>query len=388
MPPANAGGSDAWQHTGVLTGTDVVHPINMLHGKHRGRLGRVAAPSLLLLCLGAGGCKRTISDRPIGPEVQIKAPLGLPPLSIPKNNPPTADAIALGRKLFYDKHISVDGTLSCASCHDPRDYFTDGKNVSSGVRGALGTRNAPTILNAAYQPFQFWDGRASTLEEQAAFPIADPAEMSQPHAADVSKLGDDPVYRAMFKKTFGTEDVTIGRVEAALASFERTALSGNSAFDRYRYGGQSDALTPAQLRGFFVYLDPTRGNCAACHSVGANSALFTDGKFHNIGEGVNDGGGFSDVGRFHETKVATDTGAFKTASLRNIAKTAPYMHDGSLKTLKEVVDFYAGGGNSNPYLDPEMKKIHLTPADRADLLEFLQSLTGDIPPNLGPPEGK
>ena len=177
-------------------------------------------------------------------------------------------------------------------------------------------------------------------------------------------------------------------MEAALASFERTALSGDSAFDRYRYGGDSGALTPAQLRGLFVFLDPTRGNCAACHSVGANSALFTDGKFHNIGAGVNDQGGFSDVGRFHETKVATDTGAFKTATLRDIARTAPYMHDGSLKTLKEVVDFYAGGGNSNPYLDPEMKKIHLSPGDRADLVEFLQSLTGDMPPNTGPPEGK
>ena len=348
----------------------------------------VAAIAVVLLSTVMSGCKRTVSDRPIGPEVQIKVPLGLPALSIPKNNPPTADSIALGRKLFYDKRISLDATLSCASCHDPRDYFTDGKNVSSGVRGALGTRNAPTILNAAYLPFQFWDGRASTLEEQAAFPIADPHEMSQAHAADVSKLGDDPAYRAMFKKSFGTEDVTIGRVEAALASFERTALSGDSAFDRYRYGGQADALTPAQLRGFAVYLDPTRGNCAACHSVGANSALFTDGKFHNIGEGVNDQGGFSDVGRFHETKVATDTGAFKTATLRNIAKTAPYMHDGSLKTLKEVVDFYAGGGNSNPYLDPEMRKIHLSAGDRTDLLEFLQSLTGDLPPNIGPPEGK
>lgn len=369
----------------MLTGVSQVHPINMLGGEHGTRMGIAGT---LLLCTLLSGCNRTVSDRPIGPEVQIPVPLGLPPLSIPRNNPPTADAIALGRKLFYDKHVSVDATLSCASCHDPRDYFTDGKNVSSGVRGALGTRNAPTILNAAYLPFQFWDGRASTLEEQAAFPIADPHEMSQAHAADVSKLGDDPAYRAMFKKTFGSEDVTIGRVEAALASFERTALSGNSAFDRYRYGGQANALTPAQLRGFFVYLDPARGNCAACHTVDGKSALFTDGKFHNIGEGVNDAGGFSDVGRFHETKVATDTGAFKTATLRNIAKTAPYMHDGSLKTLKQVVDFYAGGGNSNPYLDPEMKKIHLTPSDRSDLLEFLQSLTGDMPPNLGPPEEK
>ena len=373
----------------MLTGRSAVHPINMRRNKQRREFGVSASLSLLLgLCMLSSGCRRAVSDRPIGNPVQIQAPLGLPPLPIPRNNPPTAETIALGRKLFYDKRISVDATLSCASCHDPQAYFTDGRNVSAGVRGALGTRNAPTILNAAYLPFQFWDGRASTLEEQAAFPIADPAEMSRAHAADVSKLGDDPIYRAMFKKSFGTEDVTIGRVEAALASFERTALSGNSAFDRYRYGGRPDALSPSQLRGFFVFLDPARGNCAACHTVGADSALFTDGKFHNIGEGVNDQGGFTDVGRFHETKVETDTGAFKTATLRNIAKTAPYMHDGSLKTLKQVVDFYAGGGNSNPYLDPEMKKIHLSAGDRTDLLEFLQSLTGDMPPNAGPPEGK
>jgi cytochrome c peroxidase len=344
---------------------------------------------LLLACLAPAGCrKHEVSSKPIGAPVTIKVPLGLPPLPIPKDNPPTAETIALGRRLFYDKHVSVDNTLSCASCHDPKADFTDGKNVSTGVRGALGTRNAPTILNAAYLPFQFWDGRAITLEEQAAFPIANPVEMSQPHAADVSKLGDDPTYRAMFKKAFGTEDVNIQRVEAALASFERTVLTGNSAFDRFQYGGQGAALTPAQLRGYMVYLDPNRGNCASCHTVGTKDALFTDGKFHNIGQGVDADGKITDVGRFHETKVATDTGAFKTATLRNVANTAPYMHDGSLKTLKAVVDFYAGQGNSNPYLDPEMKKIHLTGTDRADLIEFLQSLTGDVPPNLGPPEGK
>ncbi|SEB57874.1 cytochrome-c peroxidase [Terriglobus roseus] len=345
-----------------------------------------AIAAALLLPIALTGCKRQVSNKPIGTPVQIHVPLGLPALPIPANNPPTAETIALGRRLFYDKHVSVDNTLSCASCHDPRAYFTDGKNVSTGVRGALGVRNAPTILNAAYLPFQFWDGRAITLEEQAAFPIANPVEMSQPHAADVSKLGNDPQYRSMFKSAFGTDDVNIERVEAALASFERTALTGNSAFDRFQYGSDKTSLTPAQLRGFMVYLDATRGNCAACHTVGAHDALFTDGKFHNTGQGVNDSGSFSDVGRFHETKIATDTGAFKTPTLRNIAGTAPYMHDGSLKTLKAVVDFYAGGGNSNPYLDPEMKKIHLSGQDRADLVEFLQSLTGDVSPNLGPPE--
>ena len=180
---------------------------------------------LFFSLMGLAGCKHAVSARPLGAEVHIQVPLGLPPLPVPKNDPPTAETIALGRKLFYDKRVSVDSTLSCASCHDPRDYFTDGKNVSSGVRGALGTRNAPTVLNAAYLPFQFWDGRAITLEKQAAFPIADPVEMSRAHAADVSRLGDDPAYRALFKRSFGTEDVTIERVEAALASFERTLLS-------------------------------------------------------------------------------------------------------------------------------------------------------------------
>ncbi len=347
-----------------------------------------AAGAVLLALAGLlSGCKRQVDARPLGGEVKIAIPLGLPPLPLPKDNPPTLETIALGRKLFYDRRVSVDNTLSCASCHDPRDYFTDGRNVSSGVRGALGTRNAPTVLNAAYMPFQFWDGRAITLEKQAAFPIADPKEMSQSHAADVARLGEDPGYRVLFKQAFGTEDVTIERVEAALASFERTLLSGDSPFDRYQYGGDRTALTQAQARGLAVFLDQARGNCAACHSVNANFALFTDGRFHNIGAGVNDAGDFSDVGRFHETRVATDTGSFKTATLRNVAKTAPYMHDGSLQTLSDVVDFYAGGGNSNPYLDPEMKKIHLSAQDRADLVEFLQSLTGDLPTNAGPPEG-
>jgi cytochrome c peroxidase len=359
-----------------------------MRADNRTPMYRALIVTALILTTALAGCKRTVSNKPIGTPVTIKVPLGLPPLPSPANNPPTADAIALGRKLFYDTRVSVDNTLSCASCHQPEAYFTDGKNVSTGVRGQLGTRNAPTILNAAYMPFQFWDGRAQTLEEQAAFPIANSVEMAQPHAADVSKLGSDPEYRNLFKKAFGTEDVNLERVEDALASFERTMLSGDSAFDRFMYGSDKSALTPAQLRGYFVYLDPTRGNCAACHTIGAKDALFTDGKFHNIGQGVNESGGFTDVGRFHETKVATDTGAFKTATLRNIAKTAPYMHDGSLKTLKAVVDFYAGQGNSNPYLDPEMKKIHLTGADRVDLVEFLNALTGPMPPDVGPPPSK
>ncbi|HEY0264764.1 MAG TPA: cytochrome c peroxidase [Granulicella sp.] len=318
--------------------------------------------------------------------MQIKAPLGLPPVPIPTDNPPTEESIALGRRLFYDTKFSKDNTLSCASCHDPARYFTDNQRFSHGVGGAIGVRNAPTVMNAAYMPFQFWDGRAISLEEQSAGPMINPVEMNQEHTVMLEKLNGDPSLGPLFTKAFGSAEATLPRVQKALASFERTILSGNSAFDRYMFGGDKTALTPAQVRGLSVFVDPTRGNCAACHTLGDKDALFTDGKFHNTGEGVGDEEKLTDVGRYHETLVETDTGAFKTPTLRNVARTAPYMHDGNLKTLQEVVDFYAGRGNSNPYLDKEMKNITLSGQDRSDLVEFLQSLTGDMPPHIGPPE--
>jgi cytochrome c peroxidase len=243
-------------------------------------------------------------------------------------------------------------------------------------------RNAPTLINVAYQPLQFWDGRADTLEAQSASPMADPIEMDQSHDVSVKKLAKDPVYRQMFRDAFGTPDVTLTRVEKSLASFERTILSGNSSFDKYMYGGQPTALSPSQARGMAIFLDPQRGNCAACHTIAPRFSLFTDGKFHNIGVGVGDDGTPKDVGRYHQTTIKSDTGAFKTPTLRNVANTAPYMHDGSLRTLEQVVDFYAGGGNSNPYLDREIKAIHLSGQDRRDLVEFLKSLTGELPPGL------
>lgn len=340
-----------------------------------------------ILVIACEGCRSHVKDTPVGKPVSIAIPLGLPPLPVPRTNPPTADAIALGRALFYDKRLSQDDSLACSSCHNPQAYFTDGQRLSKGI-GGMSLRNAPTVMNAAYLPFQFWDGRAITLEEQAASPIADPIEMNQPHNVSVKKIASNEDYKAMFAKTFGSEVVTLGRIENALASFERTLLSGNSAFDRYQYGGDQTALTISQARGLAVFLDPNKGNCASCHTVRPHDALFTDGKFHNTGEGVGDLDQFSDIGRYHETKVKTDTGAFKTPTLRNVANTAPYMHDGRLKTLKEVVDFYAGGGNSNLYLDPEMKKIHLNGTDREDLVAFMQSLTGEMPPDVGPPGKK
>src|ERR1700733_11256756 len=340
---------------------------------------------VLLAAVLCVGCRKSGNDRPIGAVVDIRAPLGLPPVPIPADNPPTAETIALGRKLFYDMRLSKDNTVSCASCHNPNLAFTDGRPLARGVGGMLGIRNAPTLLNAAYSPLQFWDGRAKSLEEQSAAPIENPLEMDQKHEVSVSKIGKDPAYQAEFAQAFGPGKVTLQKIQKSLASFERTLLSGNSPFDQYQYGGNKQALSPTAIRGLAIFNDPNRGNCAVCHTINAHYALFTDGKFHNTGAGVNGAGDFTDLGRFNSTKIVTTKGEFKTPTLRDIALSAPYMHDGSLKTLHDVVDFYAGGGNSNPYLDKDIKSLHLSAQDRADLVAFLESLTGRMPRNAGPP---
>jgi cytochrome c peroxidase len=206
--------------------------------------------------------------------------------------------------------------------------------------------------------------------------MANPIEMNQPHEVSVAKLNAMPSYQKEFAATYGPGPVTIGKIKMALASFERTLLSGDSPFDRYQYGGDKTAMSPAAIRGLAVFTDKKRGNCATCHTIGEKYALFTDGKFHNIGVAVDASGNLIDLGRFAVTKLDSDKGKFRTPTLRNIAKTAPYMHDGSEKTLKAVVDFYVGGGNSNPYLDPEIHSLTLSTADKTDLVAFLQSLTG------------
>jgi cytochrome c peroxidase len=209
--------------------------------------------------------------------------------------------------------------------------------------------------------------------------------MNQPHEVSVSKIGNDPAYKAQFAQAFSPGTVTLGQIQKSLASFERTLLSANSPFDQYEYGGNKQALTPAAIHGLEIFKDPQRGNCEVCHTIDAHYALFADGKFHNTGAGINGEGDFTDFGRFGQTKLEADRGEFKTPTLRNVALTAPYMHDGSLKTLKDVVDFYAGGGNSNPDLDKEMKPLKLSAQDRADLVTFLESLNGEMPKHAGPP---
>ena len=325
--------------------------------------------------------------KPIGAPVVIKAPLGLPPVPVPEDNPPTVETIALGRKLYYDKNLSVDGTVACSSCHDPKAGFSDGKPVSDGVGGKKGTRNSPTVLNAAYHPVQFWDGRAPSLEKQAEGPMQNPVEMAHTLEGAAKKAIESASYRAEFEKAFGPGPITYDMIEKAIASFERTVISGNSPFDRYFYGDDQKALSASAKRGLAVFRDAKKGNCVTCHTIGDKFALFTDGKFHNLGMGINARGELVDQGRYEVTKNEADRGAFRTPTLRNIALTAPYMHDGSLKTLKDVIEFYVGGGTSNPHRDKEIRSLDfLTEQERTDLVAFLESLTGEIPPNTGAPE--
>ena len=330
----------------------------------------------------------TASNIPIGTPVNIEAPLGLPPVPIPIDNPPTAETISLGRRLYFDPSLSVDGTVACASCHSPEFGFSDGKPVSEGVDGQKGGRNAPTVWNSAYYTTQFWDGRAPNLEKQAEGPVQNPIEMAHTLAAVEKKLMADASYREAFQEAFGPGPITYDRVARSIASFERTVISGNSPLDRYFYGGDENALNQEARRGLEIFRNPDQGNCTACHPMG----LFTDNQFHNIGVGVNDEGELTDLGRSEVTERDGDRGAFKTPSLRNVALSAPYMHDGSLQTLREVVDFYVGGGNSNAHLDPQLKV--LTPTSptgnvnwsRDDLVAFLEALSGEIPPHVGPPD--
>ncbi len=343
----------------------------------------VAAACLVLSC--SQKPKAEAAAHPIGTPIAIAVPLGLPPVPIPAGNPPTAETVALGRKLFYDRRLSVDDTLSCSNCHNPILEFTDGRKVGLGVRNQMGARNTPTVLNAAYSTLQFWDGRAASLEDQAGGPIANPLEMGQTHDACVDKLGKNAGYRRDFEAAFGPGPITIRKAEMAVASFERTLISGNSPFDRYQFGGDKSALSASAIRGLAIFTDKKRGNCSTCHTIDKDFAIFTDNKFHNLGVGLDANGDLTDLGRYTQTKVDADRGAFRTPTLRNIAKTGPYMHDGSKKTLREVVDFYVGGGSSNPQLDKEIKELHLSGAERADLVVFLESLTCEMPKNAGAP---
>ena len=326
------------------------------------------------------------SVQPVGKPLEIKNPLGLPPVPIPADNPPTEDTIALGRRLYYDPVLSSDQTISCASCHAPQFAFSDNRPVSEGVGNKLGTRHAPTVINSAYSSLQFWDGRAGSLEEQAVGPMANPVEMAHTLDGVVKRLQTDPNYPAMFKKAWGTDQITIDMVAKSIASFERTVIAGDSPFDRFMYGHDSTAMSPVAQRGLMVFMNKKKGNCEACHAIEQDYALFTDNKFHNLGVGADARGNLSDVGRYAITKKDDDMGCFKTPTLRNLTNRGPYMHDGSFPTVKDTLGHYIGGGNWNAHLDKEIHSLDaLTSEERDDLLQFLDALNGSLPPNVGPP---
>lgn len=290
------------------------------------------------------------------------APLGLKPVPVPKDNPMTEAKIALGKQLYFDPRLSRDNTVSCSSCHAPHLGFADGERFATGVGGKMGGRSAPTAINVAYARDLFWDGRAVSLEDQALGPIANPIEMALPVEEAVQRINAIEGYRTQFQAVFGT-DATADALAKSLATYERTILSGNSPYDRFKAGDKS-ALSEAAERGRKLFFG--KANCAACHG-GPN---FTDNSYHNLGIGMD--AEKPDLGRFSISKLEGDKGAFKTPTVREAAKTGPYMHDGSLKTLEDVVEHYAKGGIQNEWLDEEIFPLRLNDQDKKDLVTFMK----------------
>ncbi len=299
------------------------------------------------------------------------APAPLPPVKQPIDNLPTVAKIALGKQLFFDTRLSRTNDVSCATCHDPGKGWSNGQRFATGVDGRLGTRNSPSLINVAYNATSFWDGRAGSLEEQALMPIQNPNEMDLPLPALVKKLNGDEHYRRQFREVFGS-DANGDVVAKAIAAFERTIVTRDAPIDRF-VAGDKTALSPAAQRGMQLFFGDAR--CHICHS-GPN---FTDNRFHNIGVGI--AAEPPDRGREKVTGATKDRGAFKTPTLREIARTAPYMHDGSFKTLKDVVWHYNFGGVTdaeNDYRDQELQVLYLSDDDVSDLVNFLkEGLSGD-----------
>ncbi len=345
------------------------------------------------------------NHEPLSVQLPDSLKAGASALFIPDDNPMTRAKIELGRQLYFDRRLSVDNTISCADCHHPSTGYGANTRFGVGVRKQEGNRNSPVSFNRILSKAQFWDGRAGSLEAQAVGPIANPIEMGHTHDACVSSLGKIEGYKIQFEKIFGRAP-NIDDVGKAIATFERAIVTEASPYDLYEPVRQMLVSFPEELedldalkeedpqlyarftkakalsdanpmsesakRGRDLFFS-AKSNCTACH-VGVN---FTDELYHNLGVGMEVPN--PDLGRYSETKQEKDKGAFKTPTIRNIAQTAPYMHDGSQKTLEEVVEYYAKGGHPNPYLSDKIKKLDLTAQDKADLVEFMKALTGPLP---------
>lgn len=343
---------------------------------HRGFL--VACAAILVATFG---CKESQTTTPpaspatAGPAAEAPAvPLGLGPAPVPADNPMTAEKIELGKMLYFDKRLSKDGTVACATCHDPTMAWAENRATSAGIHEQVGGRNSPTVINAAYLQVQFWDGRAASLEEQALGPIENPIEMGNTMEncrATIEKIAG---YKELFQKAFGSPEVTDQRIAQAIATFERTVLSGKSPYDRHVKENDEKALTEAQKRGMEVFMD--RGQCATCHTP----PIFSNSRYYNAG--VDAAKPNPDEGRKKVTGKDSDMGKFRVPALREIANTGPYLHDGSAATLVEAVKLMASGGIDNPNLSLSLKSIReagLTEEDIQDLAEFLKALSGEFP---------
>ena len=333
---------------------------------------------------------------PLNGEV-VDITLGLPPVALETST--TTVAIALGRKLFFDERLSASGTVSCATCHDPTKGMADGLRVSVGDGGLKGSRNAPTLINARFNESQFWDGRRATLEEQALDPLFNPVEHGLRDGADLlARVRQDAEYVQLFTLAYdvSTAQLEPAHVARALAAFQQTLIAGDTPFDRYYYRGDKSALSPAAARGLAIFQGA--GQCASCHTIGEKHALFTDHKFHRLSVGMRriesklagltreaverrgkgesldrlimENADIAELGRFVVTLNPQDIGKFRTPSLRNVALTAPYMHDGSVRTLEEAVEleiYYRRAAPGYP--------VSLTLEDQADLVAFMRALT-------------
>jgi len=294
---------------------------------------------------------------------------------IPNNNPLTEEGVALGRKLFFDKKLSGNNTQACATCHKPQNSFTDDTRFSDGIEGVFGVRNSMPLINLAWNfSDRFaWDGKELGLERQALEPVMNPIEMHSNWSNVVTRLEQDPEYPILFSRAFGTTSIDSTLVAKAIAQFERILISGNSKFDQYLLGNAT--LSLQELNGFAVFMDEEKGDCFHCHGSD-NNPLWTDNKFHNNGLDST----FSDLGLGNVTGDPADNGKFKTPSLRNLAFTAPYMHDGRFETIEEVINHYSEGLQNSETIDPLMKKVdqggvQLSSQEKADLKAFLLSLS-------------
>ena len=317
----------------------------------------------LILTFLAACKKQDVNDG--NTVIKITVPKGFPYPDIPSDNQPTANKIALGKMLFLDPILSRDSSISCSSCHHKDLFFTDQLQVSKGIAGRTGIRNAPSLINVAWQKSMFWDGGVPTLEQQVLAPIAAHSEMDYDVNAVVARLAAHPIYARLTKQAFG-EAPSVFTLTRAIACYERTLISTRSKFDDYRYYNSTTALSESESRGMDIFFGE-KGECFHCH----NEYNFTSNDFRNNGLYAY----YADSGRARITLLGTDVGLFKVPSLRNVSMTAPYMHDGSLSTLEQVVLHYNSGGQNHPNKSPFVKPLHLSVQDQQDLVNFLKALT-------------